>query len=192
MSLRYELEPLHRNTPDHELLDDLHLVVQKLGVKTLTISQYNEHGRFNASTIQRRFGSWRQSLKRANLTQPVYANYSAEELFDNLVEVWAHIGRQPRMAELISRTSRISGYTYARRFGSWRKALEAFVLWANQTERTPTPTEAAQSDYRHRTPRKINGSSGLSVGKSWSFLDQNLGSMQVRTFNRRYSSSRSP
>ncbi len=37
-----------------------------------------------------------------------------------------------------------------------------------------------------------NGSSGLSVGKSWSFLDQNLGSMQVRTFNRRYSSSRSP
>ncbi len=38
----------------------------------------------------------------------------------------------------------------------------------------------------------LPGSSGLSVGKKWSFFDQSLGSMQVRTFNRRYSSSRSP
>ena len=156
MSLRYELEPLHRNTPDQELLDDLKHVAQKLVVQTLTISQYNEHGRFHASTIQRRFGSWKQSLERAHLTQPVYANYLEEELYDNLVEVWARIGRQPRMVELTSRTSRISGYTYARRFGSWRKALEAFVLWANRTERTPTLPDEAQTDQRHRTPRKIN------------------------------------
>jgi len=156
MSNRYELDPLHRNTPDAEFLDDLNRVAKSLEVPTVTISQYNEHGRFHASTIQRRFGSWRLSLERANLDQPVYANYSDEQLFDNLVEVWTHIGRQPRLAEITSRTSSISGDTYRRRFGSWRKALEAFVLWANQTEQMPPLEIEAQTAQRHRTPRRIN------------------------------------
>jgi hypothetical protein len=39
---------------------------------------------------------------------------------------------------------------------------------------------------------KSFGSSRLRVGKSCSFFFQNAGSMQVSTFKRRYSSSRSP
>lgn len=157
MSVRYELDPLHRNMPDDDFLGDLNRVAKALGAPTVTIAQYNEHGRFNASSLQRRFGSWRISLERAGLEPPLYSNYSDEQLFDNLVDVWAYLGRQPRLAELTSRISRISGYTYGRRFGSWRKALEAFVIWANQTEGAPPREVAAQTDQRHRTPRKING-----------------------------------
>lgn len=156
MSARYQLEPLHRNTPDEELLDDLKRVALALGARTVSISQYNDDGRFNASSLQRRFGSWRHSLERAGLEQPRYTNWSEEELFNNLVEVWAHFGRQPRLEQMTSRTSRISGDTYRRRFGGWRKALQAFVLWANETERAPALGVAPQIDQRHRTPRNIN------------------------------------
>lgn len=44
--MRYELDPLHRNTPDQEFLDDLKRVANELGANTVTTSQYNERGRF--------------------------------------------------------------------------------------------------------------------------------------------------
>jgi 5-methylcytosine-specific restriction endonuclease McrA len=156
MSIRYELEPLHRNTPDVEFLDDLKRVAAKLGATTVSMSQYNQFGRFHASSLVRRFGSWNRALKRSGLGFR-NANVTEEELFNNLVEVWAHFGRQPRYEELTAQTSRISRDTYMRRFGGWRKALEAFVRWANETERPAVPRTAARSDTtRHRTPRNIN------------------------------------
>src|SRR5258708_1822388 len=131
MSVRYELEPLHRNTPDSDLLEDLKRVAKEMRADTVTIRQYDELGRFSASTLQRRFGSWHKSLERACLVK-VQNTYTPEQvLFENLVEVWARLGRQPRMADLTSQTSFVSAWTYKRRFGGWRNALEAFVGWAN-------------------------------------------------------------
>jgi hypothetical protein len=79
-----------------------------------------------------------------------------EQLFANLVELWARLGRQPRLAEITSQTSPISGDTYKRRYGGWRKALEQFVLWANQTD-APTEIRAAPPvGTKHKTPRTIN------------------------------------
>jgi len=131
MTIHYELEALHRNTPDAELLDDLKRVSQELPSNTVTKSQYDERGRFSASTLQRRFGSWHGALERAGLTKIWNINPPEGELFDNLAEVWTALGRQPRTTDLTSQSSRISADTYKRRFGGWRNALKAFVRWAN-------------------------------------------------------------
>jgi len=153
----YQLEPLHRNTPDEEFLDDLRRVAAALDASTVTIKQYNEAGRFNASSLQRRFGSWHKALSAADLNVVRNVNASEEQLFANLVEVWARVGRQPRYAELNGQNSRYSVDTYKRRFGGWRNALEAFVRWANQgSAALPNGTEEAPRSGKHTTPRKIN------------------------------------
>jgi hypothetical protein len=155
MDARYELEPLHRNTPDDEFLHDLKDVAVKLGADTVSISQYNSRGRFNASSLQRRFGSWRSSLERAGLVAPD-PQATEEQLFDNLVEVWARLGRQPRLTDMTSQNSRISGDTYRRRYGGWRTALEAFVVWANKSDVSLTARTATPAGRQHKTPRNIN------------------------------------
>lgn len=155
MSTRYELEPLHRNVPDEELVRDLKSVAEKLGATSVSISAYDTHGKFYASTLQRRFGSWRNALTRAGLVAPK-ERANEEQLFDNLVELWARLGRQPRLSDMTSQNSPISGDTYKRRYGGWRKALEAFVAWANENDATTRSRPAIPVGSPHKTPRNIN------------------------------------
>ena len=162
MQSQFELEPLHRNTPDGEFVDDLQRVARELGSETITISEYNRLGRFNASSLQRRFGSWHRALQRADLS--IVRNVKVEEdrMFENLLNIWTRLGRQPRCADLTANTSSISVDTYKRRYGGWRKALQAFVAWANAPERGATHTIVAQNltsapqTGLHRTPRSVN------------------------------------
>jgi hypothetical protein len=131
MTMRFQLEPLHRNTPDADFLYDSKRVAAELGATTVSMAQYDQRGKFSASSLQRRFGSWRQALDRAGLVKVRKINPPEDELFNNLAALWTHKGRQPRMSDVTAQSSRMSADTYKRRFGSWRKALEAFVEWAN-------------------------------------------------------------
>ena len=78
------------------------------------------------------------------------------------------LGRQPHYAEVQKPFSMYCASAYEHRFGSWRKALEAFVLYVNEgiSEDTPTvpkqtPTPSApladcQDSSRHKAPRGIS------------------------------------
>jgi len=186
--MKFELEPDNRGQPDDVLLEDLRAIAAKLGVKTLTQSKYDEHGRFSAATLKKRFGRWNLALAAASLSpaklmnvpselligditrvarllnttqisreqyeergkysaspierrfgswnkaiaiagfEPLSVqNISIDELFDNIERVWRHLGRQPTIDEMRKPLSRYSGATYKNRFGGYRKALEAFV-----------------------------------------------------------------
>jgi len=154
--MRYELDLLHRNIPDKEFLDDLKRVADDLGADTVTTSQYNERGRFFDSSLRRRFGSWPRALERAGLVSLARnIKYTDEQLFSNLADVWSHLGRQPRYDDLTSQTSRIAVDSYKRRFGGWRKALEAFVRWANDAELSPPANESGDATTR-RVSRGVN------------------------------------
>lgn len=153
--MKYELEPYNRNAPDEELLADLGRVAKELDKNRVTIDEYNERGRFHATTLTRRFGSWFVATDRAGLGRTRNLNIPNEELFANLVELWTGLGRQPRYGELKPGTSRFSSRAYEKRFGTWRKALAAFVHWANEGGLSPAPDESAKKAGR-RTPRNIN------------------------------------
>ena len=130
-SMKFRLEPHHRDIPDDELIQDLSRVASELGARRVTIDQYNERGQFHATTLTRRFGSWFKVLELAGLEKTRNLNIPNEELFENLAEVWLRLGRQPRYNDIGGGESRFSAGTYEKRFGGWRKALEAFVAWAN-------------------------------------------------------------
>ncbi|MGB9070171.1 MAG: HNH endonuclease [Candidatus Acidiferrales bacterium] len=153
--MKYELEPYHWGVPDDQLLADLRRVAGELGKHRVTFREYNERGRFSASTLAERFGSWHGAIDKANLQRTINRNISDEDLFANLVEVWTTLGRQPRSRDLRPDPSQFSWNTYAFRFGTWRKALAQFIRWANEGE-IPAPADAKARKAGKRTPRNIN------------------------------------
>ena len=156
MAPRFELEPHHRNVPDDELVADLLRVAKALSKATVTIDQYNERGRFHSSSLARRFGSWLKALERAGLAKSRTLHISNDDLFQNLADVWARLGKQPKYSDLTSQSSRFSSGTYEKRFGGWRKALELFVAWANEGEIHATDSSRKERAARHETTRTIN------------------------------------
>lgn len=131
----FELARIH-NTPvsDEELLADLKHVSEISQTKKVTQKTYSELGKYNAGTVKRRFSTWNKALKLADLTISNENNIADEKLFENILVLWQHYGRQPRLAELAFSPSTISHGPYKRRFSSWISALEHFVEYANAND----------------------------------------------------------
>jgi len=158
--MKYELDGFNRNTPDEKLIMDLKRVADELN-KSPTIDEYNEKGVFHASTITRRFGSWFKALKIAGLKSTrSQINIPKEELFKNIEEIWINLGRQPRYNEIQKPLSKYSAGTYENRFGSFRKALEAFVLYMSLGEKSSFDNtivvSLTEEVGKHKTKRDIN------------------------------------
>jgi hypothetical protein len=65
------------------------------------------------------------------------------ECFENLASVWTHYGRPPQYREMFCAPSTIQGKTHVTRWGTWCKALKAFVDWANsEASSEPSPGSA--------------------------------------------------
>ena len=116
---------------DEVLLADLVRVATEFNNPNITITDYQKHGKFTAVTMGARFGSWNKAKQKANLEVSNVINNTNEELFQNILELWTILGRQPKFGEAIAPNSKFHGATYARRFGSWRAALEAFIEYVN-------------------------------------------------------------
>ena len=139
---------------DEELLSDLRRVATALGSRTVPRNKYIEFGIYAATTITARFGSWNKALIAAELEISNEIRISDERLFENLLVLWQHFGRQPHMRDLTNKISILSEGPYKRRFGSWTKALESFVRYANDSESIPQSPESLTSDSSiKKTPR---------------------------------------
>ena len=90
-----------------------------------------------------------------------------EEYFENLEAVWTKLGRQPTYAEIQKPFSKYSAGAYERRFGSWRKSLEAFIGYVSQvgniqpevkgeTEHLSDKLDLAVQKIKHKTSRNVN------------------------------------
>jgi hypothetical protein len=152
---KFDLEPWNRGVSDEDLLADLKRVARDLGHESITYAEYDAFGRCCSRTVEVRFGGWNKALACAGLTVLRQVGFSDEDFFENLEEVWTHLGRQPREHEMTRPLSRISKGSYSRRFSGWRKALEAFVAWVNAERPEEPPTQRYLSDGSrlHRTPR---------------------------------------
>lgn len=123
------------NVTNEQLLVDLQSTAQKLRVSTLTTSQYNENGKHGHAIILHRFKKWETALLKAGL-EPTgfHSTVSPEELIEEIERVWIKLGRQPTTTDIKNGISKFSLNSYARKFGSWRKALEYFVVYINSDE----------------------------------------------------------
>ena len=125
----------HFSVSREEAVADLQRVAGILGVKDISLASYRAHGKFSEKPYLNHFGSWIGALSAAGLA--LSENYnpriSDEALFENLELTWQRLGRQPTVNDMHPPNSAHSVDVYKRRFGGWRKALEAFVS-ASATE----------------------------------------------------------
>lgn len=165
--MKFQLEDYHRNTPSEDFLTDIRNVAKKLNKNSTTMDQYREHGKYHPTTLTNRFGSWNKVMEAADLEIGRKVNIPEEELFKNIEDVWIKLGRQPRYAEMKRPLSKFSAGGYDKRFGSWRKALEKFILYINSdsTNEDETVDNAIEENVvnenrditiKHKTKREIS------------------------------------
>lgn len=160
---------------DEDYYADLRRVAKLINNSTVPYEDYVKYGEHSASYIYSRFGKWNDCLIKAGL-EPTGFNkdmITIQECFDEIERMWRLLGRQPTATDIIkNRVCKYSIDTFKRRFGGWRKALEAFVEYINTTDSdeyepySPVPDnsdkyvnkEMALKNYPsgHRTSRNIN------------------------------------
>jgi len=118
-----------------EVIEDILRVKESIGAEQLTIGVYRQKGKFSEKSFSQ-FGGWVCVLEASGLK--VSDNYHRrvpdEDLFENLENVWQSLGRQPTVGDMVPPVSRFADDVYKRRFGGWRKALEAFVRASNEAQ----------------------------------------------------------
>jgi len=151
---RFQLERV-KGAPvsNDEILSDIRSVAERAGTKIVSQKLYSELGKYDCTTASRRFGTWNKAVTAAGLDLANDINIADERLFENLMLLWEHSGRQPRRAELALAPSLISWGAYRRRFGTWSDAPAQFVEFANaQDIRPPDSNEAARGHQTGRDP----------------------------------------
>ena len=157
--MKFELNEYHRGTTDVELINDLKNVANLLNKATVTIEEYNQYGKFHATTLTRRFGSWFNCLEKSELEMsrsPL--NISDEDLFEEIQCIWVKLGKQPSYSQMRD-LAKYSIGTYEKRFGGWRMALKSFVEFINHDNEISISISKkanVEIDGKHKTPRTIN------------------------------------
>jgi len=170
-----------KHLTNEEVLDELRSIAKQLEQNFVTQQDVNSVSKaISASTIYYRFGSWENGVKKAGLVNsPGYRRkFSEEEFFENLLNVWTHYGRQPKYGEMKTSPSVISPKTYEVHFGTWRKALEAFVERMNKEDNgneqifnKETAEPHAQSETRERKVA-VEERRGVSLGLRYRVLSR--------------------
>lgn len=171
----FELKLREINILNDKLLEDLKRVANLLQKDSVSSSEYDKHGNYSGDTLVKRFGSWNNALGTAGLTISYIYKITDDQLFNNLLQLWEKLGRQPQRRDMIRPLSSFSGGPYFKRFGSWNKSLVNFIEWIDRSEAS-TDHEATQdsstsnididekhvsdknenSTYIHKTTREIS------------------------------------
>ena len=155
--MEYKLNNFHRNVPDQELLDDLKIVADKLKDSKLSSRSYDSNGgKFTSGTISVRFGSWNIALEKAGLKLVQQRNVSEKELFENIESVWIRLGRQPVYRDMKDSLTQYTAHQYTAKFGTWRKALEAFIEFINSNDNQNQETEKNELEENASEANKLN------------------------------------
>ena len=139
------LPPKNAPVSSEELLKDLQFIAKKLNTKILSQSLYSKYGRYNPTTFSRRFGTWNKALVEANLSLSNTLNYSDDELFENILNVWQKKGTQPTQRDMKSSMSKISPSPYYRRFNTWTTTIKEFIKYANGKDIVSTETHVKKT-----------------------------------------------
>lgn len=154
--MKYQLKQFNRNILDDELIDDLKRVAEKLGLNKISSRQYNDNGaKYTAGTIVTRFGTWNKALEMADLNLVQQRDVSEEDLFKNLEDVWLNVGKQPTFRNMKPPTSKYSTYQYIAKFGTWIKALEAFIEFINSNVNFEKEVLSQGEDLENESEKEI-------------------------------------
>ncbi len=154
---------------DDEVLLQVIEVARTLGKETLTVNEFRDHSTISPDTVRRRFGSWNAALKRAGLQAKTHGRrYTEEECYENILLMWSTLGREPYYREMSAPPSKVGGKAYIVKWGTWNKALEAFVEYANSDQPAPPPTINGPKQRKQSVP--VPERRDIPLGRRWKIL----------------------
>ncbi|MEZ7198832.1 homing endonuclease associated repeat-containing protein [Pseudodesulfovibrio karagichevae] len=118
-----------------DVLEELKRISVMLNKKSLTVKEVEKYSVFGSglASLRRLFPSFNKAMEEAGLdVVPLGKRYTDEDCFENMLQVWTYYGRQPKHAEMKKAPSIVGPKAYVRRWGTWRKAVFAFVERVNQ------------------------------------------------------------
>lgn len=153
--MKYILKRCNRNSTAEDMLADVVTAARLLNVNTLSQTDYKAKGKYHPATIARKFGGWNNALEKAGLKIKKHNRINEAKLLVNLQKVWDTLGRQPNVTEMRKPLSEYCANAYSRRWGSWRKAVEAFVDYIRRAENEGTAAAMEKMNVKNK-PRKTS------------------------------------
>jgi 5-methylcytosine-specific restriction endonuclease McrA len=156
--MKFELEPYQGEVSEDDIIIDLKNVARRLVKNSVTQREYNEHGKYSHKTVYKKFGSWPNALKKADLElkSNIGSKISDDALFQNLQDVWINLEQQPKYKDMVLPLSKYHSSTYERRFYGWRKALIAFIDYIDQDDNEQKIYSVQSPVVKNRTQRTPN------------------------------------
>lgn len=125
--MKFELNELHRNIADEKLIHDIVRVAEILHKSYLQTREYDELGVYNSSTVRKRFGSWKNAMRRANLNlEPDVVDrqrITDDDLIKDVIHVSNSLGENPLSSNHYLTIGKYTLPTFERRIGNWDKVL---------------------------------------------------------------------
>lgn len=124
----------HLDPKRSELLAELHRLNEDYEFVTTTVM--TQYGKYGANTYIRRFGSWNDALRAADITPHHEHNIPESTLIDAMVSLADRLGRSPTANEM-NQFGLYSEAVYFKAFGSWNNALRASGFSVNNYVNIP-------------------------------------------------------
>jgi hypothetical protein len=174
-----------------DIIADIKSVSSSLQGKSITIKDYQNHGKYSFATVKRRFGNWNKAKKEAGLVASsefvyrkpanhVHRNASKEDLIADLKRVSGLLD-QPKLSHAIYSTQgKYSKQLFQSRFGTWNNALRSAGLElakvGNYTDEELFANLLSVWQKRGKQPVKL------------SFDDKNISSICATVYTRNFGS----
>jgi len=124
-SIKFELTTLESYS-DENLLAELRRIAAELNGKRLTIEKFNELSRVNYTTLRRRFGSWKNALDLAGISEtiaPRIIPLTRETVIAGLRAYAAEFPGTPVTQKEIANRLGVDTGSISRKFGKWPDLL---------------------------------------------------------------------
>jgi hypothetical protein len=114
---------------DEQIIEEIRRVAEKLGTRSISAAQFNQHAQLSDSTARLHFGSWNAAVEAAGLNpipagpQKTPKRIDDDELLLDLIRLYNESGKPPTVA-MISAKGRFSPPSYTSRWGNHLKAFE--------------------------------------------------------------------
>jgi hypothetical protein len=119
---------IRRGIPTAELLQDVYRVASELRTDRLSAHRYTQLGRFNATTVIRRFGSWARALHRLGLRPAHLFHVGEKNALDDLRRVARQLNSTTVTVADYRAHGRFTPDTLRKLHGPWHRALHAAGL----------------------------------------------------------------
>jgi hypothetical protein len=123
--MKYQYTP-PPNAPvsTEELIADIQSVSSVLNSQSITIKDYQEHGKYSFATVKRRFGNWNNARIAAGLTvsESKPKNAAKEDLIADLKIVSSLLNQSNLSYAIYSKQGKYSKQLFKSCFGNWNNA----------------------------------------------------------------------